>query len=250
MDRGMIAFWYDLPDSGRDEYLSWLHEVHLPEVLAGREDLLWAAHFRNEGGGERFHEVVKDMMRSGKGEVEGGHDFLLLIGAKSPHSFFNPNFPQLKERQSGETKEMVGLREGLNLCVFSEEARVDGPDAALRPAGTAPGRSIQMGNFNVAKPDDDHVLGGWYAQVRLPFMEKMPGCIGARKLTAAAGWGKHSILYEFASSRARDDHFIAHEEEGFDENSWTARVHEFVIHAPCSPFVGPRLWPPVENKGS
>ncbi|MBT3820345.1 MAG: hypothetical protein HOG04_03010, partial [Nitrospinaceae bacterium] len=65
MDQGMIAFWYDLSDSGQSEYLSWLHEVHLPEVLAGREDLLWAAHFHNEGGGERFHEVVKDMMRSG-----------------------------------------------------------------------------------------------------------------------------------------------------------------------------------------
>jgi hypothetical protein len=243
MDRGMIAFWYDLPGKGGDEYLAWLHEVHLPEVLAGREDLLWAAHFKNEGGGDRFHEVTKDMMRSGEGEVGAGREYLLLIGAESPHSFFNPNFPQIKERQSGETKEMVSRRVGQNLCIFSEEDRVEGPDAASRPLRTAPGPYIQMGNFNVAKPEDDHILGGWYAQHRLPFMAKMPGSIGARKLTAAAGWGKHSILYEFTSPEVRDEYFIPHEEEGFEEDSWTAKVHEFVIHAPCSPFVGPRIWP-------
>lgn len=243
MDRGIIAFWYDLPAEGEGEYLGWLHETHLPEILSGREDFLWAAHYRNEGGGDRFREVTKDMMRSGEGEVGDGRDYLLLIGAESPHSFFNPTIPQIRERHSGETLEMVGRRSGLNICIFSEEARVDGPDAAARPAGSAPGPYIQMGNFNVAKPEDDHILGGWYAQHRLPFVAKMPGGIGARKLTAAAGWGKHSILYEFTSPAARDEHFIPHEEEGFDESSWTARVHEFVIHAPCSPFVGPRLWP-------
>ncbi len=243
MDRGIIAVWYDLPEAGRDEYLSWLHEKHLPEILANREELLWAAHFENEGGGERFHEVVKDMMRSGEGEVGTGRDFLLLIGAESPHTFFNPNIPQIMERHSGETKEMTGRRAGLNICVFSEEARVEGPDAAARPPGTAPGPYIQMGNFNVAAPDDGHVLGAWYAQERLPFMAKMPGSIGARKLIAAAGWGRHSILYEFVSPKAREDRFLADEEKGFDESSLTGQIHKFVIHAPCSPFVGPRLWP-------
>ena len=110
MDRGMIAFWYDLPEKDRDEYLSWLHEVHLPEILAGREELLWAAHYERAGGDDRFHEVVKDMMRAKEGEVGAGRDYLLLIGAASPHTFFNPNFPQIRERHSGETKEMVGRR--------------------------------------------------------------------------------------------------------------------------------------------
>ncbi len=245
MDLGMIAFWYDLPKEGREEYLSWLHEVHLPEILAGREELLWAAHFENTGGGERFHEVVKDMMRAKEGEVGTGRDYLLLIGAASPHIFFNPNFPQIRERHSGETKGMVGRRIGLNVCVFSEETRVDGPDVSTRESGGPPGPYIQMGNFNVNTLEDGHDLGGWYAQVRLPFMAEMPGCICARKLLAAAGWGRHSILYEFVSGEARDEKFIPHEEDGLDESTWTGRIHEYVIHASCSPFVGPRLWPPV-----
>src|SRR5882762_11413135 len=32
-DRGLWASWYDLPDNGRDAYLSWLHETYLPAQL-------------------------------------------------------------------------------------------------------------------------------------------------------------------------------------------------------------------------
>jgi len=243
MDRGIFALWYDLPEDGEEEYLSWFHEAHLPELLSKREDYCWAAHYKNEGGGDRFHEVVKDMMRAGESDVGSGKDYLFLIGAESPHSFFDPNFPQIKESQSEEMKKIVSRRIGLNMCVFSEEARVDGPDAASRPAQTAPGPYIQMGNFNVDGPENEHDLGGWYAQVRLPFMKTMPGSIGARKLVASAGWGKHSILYEFVSAGMRDSHFIPHEEEGLEEGTWTSRIHEYVIHAPCSPLVGSRIWP-------
>jgi hypothetical protein len=246
MDRGIMAIWYDLPEKDREEYLSWFHEVHLPEVLRNRDEFLWAAHYQNAGGGERFHEVIKDMMRAKQGEVGTGRDYLLLFGAASPHVFFDPNFPQIKERQSAKTKEMVGRRIGSNICVFSEEARVDGPDASARPSGGTPGPYIQMGNFNVKGTDNEHDLGGWYAQVRLPFMTQMAGSIGARKLVSSAGWGKHSILYEFVSAEAREDVFVPHEEDGLEDSSWTARIHKYVIHAPCSPFVGPRLWPPVE----
>ena len=243
MDRGILAFWYDLPEEGADVYLGWLHEVHLPEVLENRKDFLWAAHFKNEGGGARFHEVVKDMMRSPEGAVGEGRDYLLMFGAETCHAFFDPNFPQIRERHAGVTKEMVGRRVGANINVFAEEARVDGPDISSRGPGQTPGPYIQMGSFCVDTPENEHDLGGWYAQHRLPFMEKMPGSIGARKLIASAGWGKHSILYEFTSPEARDEHFIPHEEEGHEESSWTARIHKYVIHAPSSPFVGPRLWP-------
>ena len=33
------------PKEGRDEYLSWLHEVHIPEALS-RKGYLWAAHYQ------------------------------------------------------------------------------------------------------------------------------------------------------------------------------------------------------------
>ena len=71
----------------------------------------------------------------------------------------------------------------------------------------------------------------------------MPGCIGARKLLATVGWGKHSILYEYASLEAREERFVPHEEQAHDGQSWTARILPQLVHAPCSPAVGRRIWP-------
>ena len=33
MDRAVWAIIYDLPEEGRDEYMDWYHEVHIPEKL-------------------------------------------------------------------------------------------------------------------------------------------------------------------------------------------------------------------------
>jgi hypothetical protein len=46
MARGIWATWYDLPEEGKPEYLSWLHTVHIPAMLA-RPGYLWAAHVQN-----------------------------------------------------------------------------------------------------------------------------------------------------------------------------------------------------------
>ena len=87
-------------------------------------------------------------------------------------------------------------------CIFTEETRVDGPEAASRPPGTVPGLIIEMGTFNPMSLEEEFELGAWYAQVRLPDLAPMPGCLGVRKLVSTAGWAKHSILYEFVSTEA------------------------------------------------
>ena len=248
MDRGIWATWYDLPGKGREEYLAWLHEVHLPEVLA-RKGYLWAAHFGNAGGGERFQRVIQDMARADDPAVGAGKGYLVLLGAGSSLAFFDPNRDQIRARQTAEEREMLGRRIGAYTCVFAEEYRVEGPEAGRRAPGVTPGPYIQMGNFNVKALGDGHDLGGWYAQHRLPFMAKMKGGIGARKLAATVGWGRHSILYEYLSAEAREEEFVGHEEIGHEAGSWTSRVHQYVVHAPCSPFVGPRLWPPFPAGG-
>ena len=127
------------------------------------------------------------------------------------------------------------------------QTRVDGPDVAQRGPGLTPGPVIQMGNFNAASHEIEADIGAWYAQHRLPFMAAMPGCIGARKLLATAGWGKHSILYEFVSLEAREARFVPHEEQAHDPGSWTARILSLLCHAPCSPAVGRRIWPAVRD---
>lgn len=244
MDRGIWAIWYELPDGARSEYLDWFHCVHIPEKLS-RPGYLWAAHYELGHGGSRFKKVVDGLHHARESGLGRGGGYLALFGGLATHTFLNPSPAQLVERQNPETRRMIGMRREVYTCIFAEETRVNGPDVAKRGPGITPGPAIQMGNFNVANPEAEDDVGAWYAQYRLPFMAAMPGCIGARKLLATAGWGKHSILYEFVSLEDREKHFIPHEEEAHDPQSWTTRVLAQLRHAPCSPAVGRRIWPAV-----
>ena len=247
MDRGIWASWYDLPDEKREAYCAWLHGDCLPAMLR-RGGFLWAAHYEITGGGAQMERVKADALSYAEGgEVPSGTRFLLLFGAASPHVFFQPTIDEIEKEQSAEARAMLGLRVGLRACVFSEEARVEGPDADARGPGITPGPAIQMGQFLAEDAAAEHDLGAWYAQYRLRFMERMPGCIGARKLLSAAGWAKHSILYEFTSLEARHEGFQAHESLSLDESQWSGRVVRKLIHAPGSPSVGRRLWPPANG---
>lgn len=225
MDRGIWALWYDLPEEHKPEYLAWFHEVHIPEKLT-RPGYLWAAHY----------ELAHD-----------GHDkgYLALFGGGSAHTFLNPSPGQLAERQGELTRRMIGLRREASACILAEETRVDGPDAALRGPGLTPGPVIQMGNYNAASPAVEDDLGAWYAQQRLPLLATLPGCIGARKLLASVGAFKHAIFHEFVSLELRARHFGPHEAEAHDPRTWMGRVRAQLVHAPRSPAVGSRIWPPA-----
>lgn len=247
MDRGIWAIWYELPeDTGaRTEYLSWFHQVHIPEKLA-RSGYLWAAHYELGHGGDRFQAVVNRLVHTSEAGLGRGRGFLALFGGTSAHTFLDPSPAQLAERQNPDTRRMIALRRETYACIFAEEARVDGPDVKSRAPGITSGPYIQMGNFNVTSYALENDVGAWYAQHRLPFMTTMPGCIGARKLLATSGWGKHSVLYEYTSLEAREERFVPHEEKVHEPGSWTARILPQLVHAPCSPAVGRRIWPGIE----
>jgi hypothetical protein len=244
MDRGIWALWYEIADGDKSEYLAWFHGVHIPEKLS-RPGYLWAAHYELGHGGSRFKKVVDGLQHVRDAGLGRGGGYLALFGGLTAHVFLNPSPAQLAQRQSPETRRMIGMRRQAYSCIFAEETRADGPDVARRGPGMTPGPFVQMGNFNVASHELEDDVGAWYAQHRLPFMSAMPGCIGARKLLAAVGWGKHSILYEFTSLEQREEKFVTHEEQAHDAKSWTARILPQLRHAPCSPAVGKRIWPAV-----
>jgi hypothetical protein len=58
VDRALWITWYDLPDSGRNDYLAWLHQTYLPHLL-NRPGYLWAAHYatRTSGGSSQIHHT-------------------------------------------------------------------------------------------------------------------------------------------------------------------------------------------------
>jgi hypothetical protein len=243
MDQGIKAIWYDLPAEEADGYLRWLHQVYLPAIvqLPGR---LWAAHYKVTGGGARLYGDAADRFaRAGGAEVGGGKDYLLLVGAGSPHAFFKPVRAETEIEEDARTRRMKSLWLGARPCVFAEEARINGPEYDQKvPSGT-PGPAIQMGSFRTKSVADEFDLAAWYAQYRLPAMARMPGCIATRKLLSVAGWAKHSVMYEFTSLEARQEHFHHHESLGLDKTVWTNKIINYTIHAPGSPSIGKRLWP-------
>ncbi|NNE86293.1 MAG: hypothetical protein HKN28_20205 [Alphaproteobacteria bacterium] len=247
MDQAIWATWYDLPEDGRDEYLDWLHSDYLP-ALQAKPGIAWAAHYQDTVGGDDMKRVREQFPESvGMEGVGTGTQFLMLAGAAEVWTLMAPSVVDEQAALTGTARKMLDMRQGVRPCIFSTFARVDGPEMALRPAGTTPGPAIQMGSFRTANLENEFDVGPWYAQYRLPAMAKMPGCIAARVMLSAAGWAKYSVLYEFTSLEARLEHFeIGHESEALDENEWSGKLVRYTMHTPGSPTVGQRIWPPVE----
>jgi len=244
VDLGIKAVWYDLPPQGREEYMSWLHGTYLPAAsqLSGR---IWAAHYEITGGGAALFDDGRDRMtRADEGEAGGGKDFLLLLAAGSPHAFFKPTRDEIAIEEAPITRKMKAQWIGARPCVFAEEARINGPDYDRKVPSGVPGPAIQMGSFRTKTIEDEFDLAAWYAQYRFPAMARMPGCIATRKLLTVAGWSKHAVMYEFTSLEARREHFHFHESLGLDDKVWTSKIIKYTIHAPGSPSVGRRIWPP------
>jgi hypothetical protein len=247
MDQAIWATWYDLPEDGRDEYLDWLHSDYLP-ALQAKPGIAWTAHYQDTVGGDDMKRVREHFPESvGMEGVGTGTQFLMLAGAAEVWTLMSPSVVDEQAALTGTARKMLDRRQGVRPCIFSTFARVDGPEMALRPAGTTPGPAIQMGSFRTANLENEFDVGPWYAQYRLPAMAKMPGCIAARVMLSAAGWAKYSVLYEFTSLEARLEHFeIGHEAEALDEDEWSGKLVRYTMHTPGSPTVGQRIWPPVE----
>lgn len=142
------------------------------------------------------------------------------------------------KKMTAEARAMVGRRIAPRSCIFVEVSRVDGPAAKTRAPGITPGPVIQLGSFNSNALENEVEMSTWYARSRLPLMAPMTGCVGARKLVSISGWARHAILYEFTSLEAVEKHFV-------DTEEWSRRAVKNLIHAPHSPSLGMRIWPPA-----
>ena len=80
-------------------------------------------------------------------------------------------------------------------------------------------------------------MNTWYARSRLPLVKPLAGNVGARRLVSIAGWPKHGILYEFESLEAAQKNLE-------DASDWSRKVVDSLVHAPHSPTLGTRVWPP------
>lgn len=240
MDRALWITWYDLPTAGRDGYLAWLHGDYIPRLLK-HPGILWVTHFASEKHSisPRRLQYVTDSA------VPGGNGFILLFGAAEAHVFANPVPGKLHAALPESDQAMLALRVGARSGIFLEEARVDGPEAGWRAQNTGLSPCIQLGSFNADSWQNEEEMLDWYAHCRMAAMAGLSGCIGVRKLVSVSGWAKHGVLYEFTSLATRNAHFPGHEMNYPERRAWSDRVVPTLIHAPGSPNVATRLWPPV-----
>ena len=235
MDDGIWANWYDLDDEDKDSHLTWLHETYLPEIVS-LPGIAWAAHYALD---DTIYKGPRERLTHTDDSIGQGIQYLVLVGATTPHVFFHTRSPVFVANQSKETQDRLAQRRESRFLIATEEARVTGPDYDKAIPGGTPGPAIQMGSYRMTTPEAEIGIGEWYAQFRLPKLARTPGCLRVRKLVGIAGWAKHAILYEFTSLEDRRQNI----EKPYDE--WTARAVKSTIHAPGSPAVGARTWPSV-----
>ncbi len=247
VDRALWISWYDLPDNGRDAYLKWAHGTYIPQMIK-RPGFLWGAHFQSE--------AVVPMSGVPKGApgrlrhtddpaVPRGNTCILILGAENAHAFAHPTPRKLHAGLPQEDRKMLAMRAGERVNIFTDENGIGGPEAGRRDPKQALSPCIQLGSFNAGSADEDEILD-WYANWRLPSMNKLPGCVGIRKLVSVSGWAKHGVLYEFVSLSERNKHFPEHEKVNPEMDAWTDRLVRQLLHAPGSPCVAQRIFSAVK----
>jgi len=240
-DRGLWITWYDLPEEGREAYVTWLHGTYLPGLLK-RPGYLWAAHYASqdlEGGAEnakRYHHV--DDPSVGK-----GYHYMLLIAATDANVFGDPVPSVLNAALPEQGKKMLAMRMGERVNIFTEAGRREGRALGAYKEGMLGAPCIQVGSFDCALEFEEEMHAG-YVLERLPKMCATPSCVRTRKLNSVAGWAKHGIIYEFASKEGFDRDYapaVANSPLGFNGHS----VVPELLHAPNGPNSALRIWPPV-----
>ena len=250
LDKAIWMSWYDLPEQGREGYLSWLHETYIPKITQ-QPGVRWAAHYAsNKVPPAARLTHIRDA------SVPTGSDFILLFGGENSYTFTKgadtylnpaPGKPgRLHAGLTDEDRKMLAMRVNERVSIMIEEGRVDGPEVARRDRSGLPGPSIQLGNFCANSVAAEEELLSWFGDWRLGALSKLPGCIGARTLLSSTGWAKHGCLYEFVSNPAREENYPKIRTLYPDAKVWTERFTRNLIHAPGSPMVATRIWPPAQ----
>jgi hypothetical protein len=236
-DRGLWVTWCDLPQNGRDVYLSWLHESYLPALLK-RPGYLWAAHYATQNA-----ETRSDLHHVEDPKVPTGFHYILLIGAKDAGVFGNPAPVEIHAALPEQGKKMLAMRIGERMNLMTETSRCAGHAGGTYKEGLTGAPCVQVGSFNCAVEYEEEMHAG-YVQQRMPAHCATSSCIGVRKLNSVAGWAKHAIVYEYASLEGFNRDYPganAKSPLGFKEHS----IVPMLIHAPNGPNMALRIWPPV-----
>lgn len=179
---GIWLIIYRVEDRVRDKYLSWFHDVHIPEKLA-REGYEWAAHYEVP--------VIEEESISAQ-----PRQYLAMFGGDSTRVFYDPSPAQLKPTQDELTREMIGYRGDVNMFIVSSEWST-GEHRSIEEID-----SIRLGIFPLAnksgQQNNDQSVGAYCAQQLFPSLIPLSDVgtteITVTKLLASTGTSRHLVL--------------------------------------------------------
>lgn len=196
MTRAIWGIIYDLPEQGRDDYLGWFHDVHMPEKLA-RPGYQWAAHYEvSDAAGHHISSLGADDRDS-----VSGLGYIALFGGTDTQAFLDPSPAQIKPRQTTLTRQMMGLRIGQRSFIAAEEWCI----TAKADAGMLGLAAISLNCCN--SPGHDEAFGAWCVQDLKPVLIAQNETRVLSKFLAATGPVKHIVLAQ--SDQLFDDVPIA-----------------------------------------
>ena len=181
-------------------------------------------------------QLVKDVIGRTDDDMGKGSEFIILVGATSAHSFFNPYIPEVIWPDGFE--DMLGLQLERRSAILTEVHRLSGPDGENAPIGGPPGPYIQMGSFRMSTLEKASRSANGIPNTGSPIWRKCRDASRPAKYVGVAGWAKHAVLYEFTSAAARLQQFeIEHETHDLDSDAWHTKVLPFTSRSPCERYL-------------
>ncbi|MGI9394005.1 MAG: hypothetical protein ACR2OY_05115 [Boseongicola sp.] len=217
------AIWlimYDLASPDEPRYLSWFHDVHIPEKLA-RPGYAWAAHY------ELVALDGTPVTLSG-GPSDGTRGFAAFFGGTDTRTFLDPSPAQIKPNQPPLTREMMGLRIGSDSLIAAQEWRVE--------ESAAPSYAVlEVVTCDTDGHDEDY--GAWCIQSLCPHLKSTPGFEVMAKLLSTTTAAKHLSVTSFGSLGDVE----AHRRQA-PRDAWSERVQGYRRQGDQPPMLCRRIW--------
>lgn len=217
------AIWlimYDVASHDEPRYLSWFHDVHIPEKLA-RPGYEWAAH---------YEPVALDgaPVTLAGSPAAGTRGFAAFFGGTDTRTFLDPSPAQIKPNQPPLTREMMTLRIGSTSLIAAQEWRHE--------ASAAP--SYDVLEVVICDTDgNDEDYGAWCIQSRCKHLQTVSGFEVMAKLLSATAADRHVSI---ASFHALGDVEACRRQAPRD--AWSERVQGYQRHGTQPPMLCRRIW--------
>ncbi len=224
MSRSIWLIMYDVATPDVAPYLTWFHDVHIPEKLA-RPGYTWAANYElitADGGPALLNGAAASGDRRGYAAFFGGED---------TRTFLNPSPAQIKPNQPPLTREMMAHRIGSQSLIAAEEWRIE--NAAIATPSYA---YLEIVTCDTGGHDEDY--GAWTIQSLSPHLASFPGFEVVAKLVSTTTAAKHITVASFASL----SQLQAQRQQALGDD-WSQRVRGYQDFGDRPPMLGRRIWP-------